>query len=141
MPGDYLHFQRIYSAVSANLDLDGSAVSATAAFSVKSSNHRIYVQRVIVSHLTHVDGKVLTIEDSAGTPVKVVDYVDDAENDTTSGHTSDVWIADFGPVGTPLTLGANLNYVANTGGSGFTARVHIEGYQRLEGAVAAASTN
>ena len=139
MPGDYEHYRRLHQAVEADINLDGSAVAATAAITVRSADHRIFVQRVIVSHLTHVDGKVFTIQDSANTPIKLVDYLDDAEGDTTA--LADVRVFDFGPKGTPITTGKNLNYEANTGGTGFAARVHIEGYQVLANAVAAASTN
>jgi hypothetical protein len=129
MSDGYLKKRRENSGFVATFALDGGAVTATAVQAVKSANHQIYIQRVHVSHLTHADGKLLTIQDAAGTPVKFVDYLDDAESDTTWGSDYKTW--DFGPEGVPITAGKNLDYVANTGGSGFLARVVVEGYQKL----------
>ena len=134
---DYRRYQDAYGAVVIDADLDGTALAATTPTggSVKSSLYTIFVQKVVISHLTHVDGKVLTVQDDNGTPSKIVDYVDDAENDTTAN--ADCRTFDFGPAGIPLTQGKNLQLVANTGGTGFTGRVHIEGYQKLTGVGAA----
>lgn len=133
MSDAYRRYQDAYGRVAIDVDLDGAALAATtpSGGAVKNSLHTIYVQRVLISHITHVDGKAMTVQDSAGTPVKIVDYLDDAEGDSTAA--ADQRSFDFGPAGTPLTQGKDLQLVANTGGTGFKARVHIEGYQKLTG--------
>lgn len=133
--GDYTYYHKLYGKYEGNAHLAGGAETATALITAKSAKHTVYLQKVVYSIKTHADGKILTIEDSAGTPVLFAQFLDDAENDTTSGHVSDVWIADFGPEGVPLTEGKNLNYVANTGGSGHTGLLHAVGYQKINGAV------
>lgn len=134
---DYRQNLDTYKKVSADVALDGSAVSATAAISVKSANHRIYVQRITLSITTHANAKVFRIEDSASTPVIIAARTDL----TAAAGVPDVITWDFGTEGFPVTLGKDINYVANTGGSGFVGVFHVEGYEKLVGPVAAASTN
>lgn len=126
----YLKLRSAHSGFVETFALDGGAKTATEIKAVGSALHQIYLQRVYISHMTHVDGKVLTIQDDADTPIKFIDYIDDAEGD---GADQDMKIFDFGPNGVPLSLGKSLDYVANTAGSGFLARVVVEGYQRLTG--------
>lgn len=134
----YGRLRRENSAFDVDYDLAAGAVAATHLQTVKSTSHRIYVQKIIISYLTHVDGKTIDFQDDANTPVVIARRLDDAEGDSTAN--ADVIVIDFGPKGTPLTLGKNLDIVANTGGTGSTGRIHIEGYQKLEGVVAGVYT-
>jgi hypothetical protein len=125
--GDYLVPQYENVKFALDFDLDGTAVATTLKQAVKSGSYQIFVQRIVLSYITHVATKVFTIQDDAGTPVKIANRADLAA----AAGVPDVQEWNFGPQGTPLTLGKNLMVVANTGGTGFTARVHIEGYQKL----------
>lgn len=137
MPGDYIHKQAQNTGFSYDIDLDGAAVAATAIRTVKSANHRIYVQRVTLNIKTHANAKVFSVEDSAGTPLNVAYHTDL----TFAAGVPSVVEWDFGPNGRALTIGKNLNYLANTAGSGFVGNFHVEGYEKLDATVAAASTN
>ena len=124
-------------AVSGDVSLDGTAISATALISVKSANHRIYITKVTLNIETHANSKVFVIEDSASTPVTIASHTDL----TFAAGVPSVVTWDFGEEGFPATLGKDINYVANTGGTGFVGNFHVEGYETLVGPVAAASTN
>ncbi len=126
--GDYLQLQRENHAVAVDYQLGTAAVAATHLVTVKDIKHTIFVQRIVVSYLTHADGKTIDFQDDANSPVLIARRLDDAENDTTAGADCIVW--DFGPIGTALTEGKSLDIVANTADSGSTARIHIEGYQK-----------
>lgn len=123
---EYLTLQRDNSAVVVDLALTGAAVGATVLVPGRAS-HTIFIQAIIVSHVTHVAGKVVTIQDDAGSPVLVSTVTDQAAG----VGVRDTDVQDFGPHGIPLTEGQGLAVIANTGGSGFVGRLHIEGYRRL----------
>lgn len=135
--GDYLSLQRENAGFAVDIDLDGSAKATTVVKAVRSANHTIYVQRVVLSFVTHVAAKVFAIQDTAGTPVVIAARTDLAA----AAGVPDVLVWDFGPIGTAITAGKDLNYVANTAGSGFTARFHVEGYQRLSTTINTGTAN
>lgn len=136
MAGDYVAYQRDFHRVVVDTPLDGSAVAATVAYAGRV-NHTIFIQRIVVSYLTHVAGKVITVQDDAGTPVPIVTHADQAAG----VGVPEVQSWDFGPVGKPLTEGKGLAYLANTGGGGFTGSVHIEGYRRLTATINTGTAN
>lgn len=128
---DYLHLQSVNHRVVINGSLDGTAVAASTppGGTVKDTKHTIFVQKITLSITTHANGKVFTVQDSAGTPVKVASRTDL----TAAAGVPDTVTWDFGPVGYPLTEGKDLQIVANTGGTGFVGVYHIEGYQKQTG--------
>ncbi len=125
--GDYLVPQRENDRFTVDLPLSGAALAATKEVSVRNANFQIFVQKVVISHITHVAGKTVEVQDDAATPVPILVHNDYAA----AAGVPDIVTFDFGPIGTPLTLGQNLMVLANTGGTGFVALVHIEGYQKL----------
>lgn len=137
--GDYLSLQRENIGFAIDIDLDGSAKTTTAVKAARSANYTVYVQRLVISITTHAAGKVFTLQDTAGTPVVIAAYSDLAL--VVGGTVADIKVWDFGPIGTAITAGKDLNYVANTGGSGFVARVHVEGYQKLSTTVNTGTAN
>jgi hypothetical protein len=136
--GDYIQLQRENHRFAVDANITATAQAATAAVTAKSANHQIYVQRITLSITTHANAKVaLTVQSSNGTPVVIASRTDL----TAAAGVPDVIVWDFGPIGTPVAKGENLNWLWSTGDSGPTGRAHIEGYQKLIGPVAQASTN
>lgn len=133
---DYRDLQQHHQLMVADVDLATSTDSDpdTTLLTARSANHRIWVQKITLSIITHAAATV-QFEDTANTPVVIASHVDAA---AAAGVPSVVhW--DFGVVGTPLTLGKDLELSVLA--AGVAARVHVEGYQKLVGPVAAASTN
>jgi len=139
MAGDYLHwqFQHTRKITDAFILAATDYTTATALITAKSADHRIYVQRISVS-ITGYAANTWTFQDSAGTPVPIAFLSIPASTATTFGDEGTV-IFDFGPTGIPLTKGKNLNMIMSAAGA--AGAIHIEAYEKLEGAVAAASTN
>lgn len=94
---------------------------------VKSANHTIYVQRIILSVITDA-AQSLTFQDDAGTPVII------AKSAASPGLGVEV-VADFGPKGYALTAGKNLDVVIS--GAGLACKVSIEAYEKLTAAAVA----
>lgn len=128
MAGDYLAYQKNNSAVKADVDVLTGTASYADVITPKSANHQIFIQKVTLSITTHVAADVYTVDDDgAGPPIAV--HTDAA---AAAGVPSVVtW--DFGPVGRPITKGANVDVSHSSTGVGV---IHIEGYQRLIGPVA-----
>lgn len=135
--GDYLHYQFQYRRKIADLTILAATDDQTDLLTVKSGDHRIYIQRIVVS-LTTYSAKTWTFQDDANTPVEIAHLSIPASAPTAGGDSGTI-VWDFGPVGTPLTLGKNLDLAMSAAGAAGT--VHIEGYEKMEGAVAVASTN
>lgn len=139
MAGDYLHwqFQHTRKIVDRNIAAADTSTEHADIITPKSANHRIYVQRIVFAPTTY-SAKTFTFQDDAGTPVPIAHMSIPAAAPTTGGDTC-MFVIDFGPTGTPLTLGKNLDI--SISGAGAAGRLHIEAYEKLEGAVAAATTN
>jgi hypothetical protein len=60
-----------------------------------------------------------------------------AHTDAATGLSVVTW--DFGPHGTPLTKGEELDIIFSA--AGIAGRIHIEAYEKLVGPVAMGSTN
>src|SRR4051812_17312010 len=109
--GDYGHYQRFHT--SRNFDLavltSTDYSSATALITARSANHTLYIQKIQIS-VTDYAAKTWTFQDSAGTPVKLGSISIPA---TIEAHVSEsgTITLDFGPAGTPLTLGKALNMI------------------------------
>jgi hypothetical protein len=106
---------------------DGSVLAAdsatiTDAIAVKDAYHQIFITKITVSVTTDA-AQSLTFQDDAGTPIVI------AKTKATPGLGPIVF--EFGDLGTPLTVGKNLDITIS--GAGLAARVHVEGYQRKTG--------
>lgn len=135
--GDYLTVQNENTPFAVDFDITAAALGATTKKAVRSADWQIYVQRIVFSHATHVVSKVFSVQDDAGTPVVIAAFADLAA----AAGVPDARVWDFGPKGTPLTIGQNLQVLANTGGTGFAGRLHIEGYQRLGNVISTLTPN
>lgn len=133
MNGDYRGYQNLYGRLNANVDILTGTASYADVLAAKSANHTVYVQKITLSILTHVADTYTFDDDGAGPAIAVhLDVTPQAAG------VPAVVVFDFGPEGVALTKGANLDVSHSSTG---TAKVHIEGYQRLTGAVAPATTN
>ena len=139
MPGDYFHIQ----AQNVREITDRFVLAATdystpnALITAKSANHRVYVQKLTIS-ITTYSAKTWTFQDSAGTPVPIAHISMPAAAVVLPSESGTITF-DFGPTGVALTLGKNFNMTMSA--AGLAGVVHVEGYQKLEGAVAMGSTN
>ena len=132
MAGDYLHWQFQFSRKIANVDILTGTAAYADVLTPKSANHQIYIQKITLSITTHAADVYLFDDDGTGPPIA-------AHTDAAAGAgVLSVVTWDFGPTGRPLTLGANLDVSHSASG---VAVAHIEGYERLVGPVAVASTN
>ena len=141
MPGDYFHLQSQYTRkvgydyITATEQTTRLPTGWTA---VKSAQHQQFVQRIFLSITTHANAKVaLTVQSSNGTPVVIASRTDL----TAAAGVPDVIVWDFGPQGIPVALGESVRVLWSTGGSGPVGCMTIEGYEKLVGPVAIASTN
>lgn len=137
MPGDYFHYQSIYSAKIYDGTILAATDDQTDLLTPKSANHRIFIQKIEVS-ITTYSAKTWTFRDDAGTPVEIAHLSIPASAPTAGGDSGTI-VWDFGPKGTPLTTGKNLDLEMSAAGA--AGRIHIEAYEVLVGPVAAASTN
>lgn len=94
---------------------------------VKSANHKVYVQAILVVPSVGA-AEAVTFQDDASTPVVV------AKTKATAVQ-GESYLFDFGPEGFPLTLGKNLDMIVAAGGV-LRAAVHVEGYEKLGATIA-----
>ena|SRR3990167_6635984 len=137
MAGDYKSYRQIYSAKTYDGTILAATDDQTDLLTVKSANHRIFIQKIAVSVTTY-SAVTWTFQDDAGTPV-VIAHVSIPATAPTAGGDGGTITWDFGPEGTPLTTGNNLDLAMSAAGA--AGRIHIEAYERLVGPVAVASTN
>jgi hypothetical protein len=129
--GDYAGYQNHYSNKSTDLAVL-AATDDTTLITAKSANHRIYVQKIVVN-ITTYSAKTWLFKDSAGTPVdKALISIPAAAVALPSESGS--MVIDFGPKGTPLTLGKNL--LLDVSAAGAAGTIHVEAYEKLEGVIA-----
>ena len=118
--------------------ITATAQAATAAKTVKSANHQLYVQRITLSITTHANAKVaLTVQSSNASPVPIFSRTDL----TAAAGVPDVITCDFGPDGLAMIKGESVDWLWSTAGSGPLGKATMEGYEVLVGPVAQASTN
>jgi len=139
MAGDYLHWQFQHTRKPYNgVILAATDYStATSIISVKNADYRVYVQKISINVTTY-SAKTWTFQDSAGTPVPIAHLSIPAAAVALASESGSI-VFDFGPTGFPLTLGKNLDLKMSA--AGVAGAIHIEAYEKLEGAVAVASTN
>jgi hypothetical protein len=105
---------------------------------VRSANHQLFITRIVWTVTTHVNAKVLiTVQSSNATPVVVYSRTDL----TAAAGVPDSADVTLGELGIPILKGESAHWLWSTGGTGATGRIHIEGYEKLIGPVAVASTN
>lgn len=92
---------------------------------VKSANHRIYVQKIVVNVST-VAAQTITFKDDAGTPVVI------AELPASAAKGAQV-LLDAPGEGVPLTLGKNLDVTASA--AGVAGSLYVEAYQKLDATI------
>lgn len=136
MAGDYLKLQRHYGPLVTDLDLTVLDMDGTrpAVVSPRASTYQVYIQKITFAPSVYA-AVVLTFKDSAGV---VIGKFSIPATEPTTGADDGMRMLDFGPNGTPLTLGATL--AIGFAGVGVAGRVHIEAYQRL-GQTISVSTN
>jgi len=133
MAGDYLFYQRTYAKKSATVNvLTGTAAYADV-LTPKSANHQLFIQRIVLSIITHV-ADTYTIDDDGAGPA-IATHLDVTPQ---AAGVPSVVVWNFGPEGYPVTKGANVDVSHSATG---VANIHIEGYEKLIGPVAQASTN
>src|SRR5882672_8112037 len=115
----YGQLRRFYQGVVADVDV-ATADTARSAIIALVANQTIYIQRIEVAIIT-VAAQSLIFQDNAGTPIIIA-------KTAVSAPIGPIFF-DFGPEGTPLTVGKQLDIA--TSGAGVAARVHVEGYRKL----------
>lgn len=118
--GDVLVPQRENIRLIADVDVAAADATKDNILAVKSANHQIFVQKIVVSVITDA-AQSLIFQDDAGTPVII--------GKTKASPGLGPLLFEFGPNGTPLTVGKNLDIA--TSAAGIAARVHVEAYQKL----------
>jgi hypothetical protein len=136
MAGDYLQHQYNHTRKVTDFFV-AAATDDSTLISVKSANHRLYIQKITVG-ITTYSAKTWTFTDSAGTPVPIW-HISIPAAAVALPSESNGMVIDFGPTGLALTLGKNL--LLDVSAAGAAGAIHIEAYEKLEGAVAAATTN
>lgn len=129
MLGDYTAYKRHYTNKSIDRTILATDTSAAHAdvIAPRNSLHTIYIQKITLSISTHA-AQTITFQDGQATP-KVIAALTDAA----AGKAVETW--DFGPEGTPLSEGEELDIILSA--AGIAARVHIEAYEKLTGVGAA----
>jgi hypothetical protein len=123
-------YQQTYGKLTYNRALVvGESTTLDSVIAVRNANYTIYVQSIVFA-CSNGGAHVLTFQDDAGTPIVIA-----ATPDTAVAGES--YIYDFGPEGFPLTQGKNLDVTISS--AGIAGGLHIEAYQKLTAAVAAAS--
>ena len=136
--GDYLYYQHTYNGWRAQALITATAQATVAAKTVRSANHQLFVQRITLSIAVHANAKVaLTVQSSNATPVVIASRTDL----TAAAGVPDTLVWDFGPAGIEMIKGESVHWLWSTGDSGPVGKATMEGYEKLIGPVAMASTN
>lgn len=137
MAGDYVFFKtrnRNKTVSRTVLAADTSAEHADV-IAPKSALHTIYIQRISFAPTTYA-AQTLTFRDGAGTPV-VIGHMSIPAAAPTTGVCQ--YVIDFGPEGTPLTIGEELDVIFSAAGP--AGRLVIEAYETGPSVAAVGSTN
>lgn len=127
--GDYLHWQFQYTRKNYDQSVVAADTSTNTANIIvpKSAKHRIYIQKITVSITTYA-AVTWTFQDGAGTPVPIAFMSIPAAAPALPSETQ--YVFDYGPTGTPLTIGEELDVILSAAGA--AGRIHIEAYEKLE---------
>jgi hypothetical protein len=88
-----------------------------------NSSSTVYVTKFTVSITTHANGKIVQLQDSAGSPVVYAKRTDL----TAAAGVPDTITWDFGKVGIPMTLGKKAQGMSES--SGPSGWFYAEGYE------------
>jgi hypothetical protein len=105
----------------ADTDLEGTT-GGTVTLAAARTNFQIYVQKIVLSIVTHVNAKIVTFQDS--TPLQLAAHTDA----TAAAGVPSVVAWDFGPHGAPLAV--DKAFTVTNPASGCVGRVHVEGYYK-----------
>ena len=137
MNGDYTGYQHAHAQKC--LDRQILAADDTTALNnlitPKSANHALVIQKIVFYETTESNGKTLTFQDDASTPVKLGVY----SSTTAAAGIPKSAVFDFGPRGYQLTTGKNFDIAVSA--AGMAGALHVEAYEKLVGPVAPATTN
>ena len=117
--GDYAQEKRWHSDKTTDVEFAASAVDNV--ISPKSSNHAIYIQKIVYSPTTVAAVAIVIDDDGAGAAIATV-----------PASQSTPFTVDFGPKGKKVTTGANVDIAAAAGCAG---QFHIEAYEKLANAI------
>ncbi len=129
--GDYVGYQNHYSNKTTDLTVL-AATDDTTLITAKSANHQIFVQKITITISTY-SAKTWLFKDSAGTPVEL-DLVTIPAAGVALPSENNSIVLDYGPKGTPLTLGKNL--LLDVSAAGAAGRIHVEAYEKLGAVIA-----
>jgi hypothetical protein len=129
MTGEYLQLRRENENKSKTYQMAAADTSTQTdnMIAVKSANHQLFIQRIRFFPTTY-SAVTFTFRDDAGTPVPIGFMSIPATAPTTGGDT-DMYLLDYGPEGTPLTAGRNLDVVLSAAGA--AGRLVIEAFQKI----------
>ena len=135
--GDYVHYKHTHRNKTVSRTVLAADVSATHADIIvpKSSQHTIYVQRITFAPTTYA-AQTLTFQDGANTPVVIGHMSIPAAAPTTGICQYEI---DYGPEGTPLTKGEELDVIISAAGP--AGRLVVEAYEVGPQVAAAGPTN
>ncbi len=125
---DYSRYQTFFTSKVSDLAITALDNPGTRTIiTPKSANERIYVQR-ITAYPSVYAAATLTFQDGAGVAIGQMVVPATAP----AGPTA--WL-EFGPTGTPLTVGTTL--VVVHAGAPIACRIHVEAYEKLSVVTAA----
>ena len=125
-------YRTFYQDISSNLVVTAATSTTTLVTARSTTNHTIYIQRIVMFILTDPGALKIDFQDTAGTPFVVAEIPANPGNDTR-------WDFDFGEQGIPLTQGKNFQFVP--AGTGFVGHIEYYGYSKLTAAMAAGTGN
>lgn len=129
--GDYSFFKRFYKNRTTDVTIAAATQNYADVIAPKSSNHQVFVQKIILSITTHA-AQTMTFDDDGSGPA-IAAHTDAA---AAAGVPSEV-VWDFGPEGRPIT--GNLDITQS--GAGIAGVVHIEAYEKLVTPMAVGNNN
>jgi hypothetical protein len=136
LSGDYTAFQTQFRSKTTDLTVL-AATDDTTLITAHTANHTIYIQKISVS-ITTYSAKTWLFKDSATTPVEIAFCSISAAAVALKSESGTMdW--DFGPTGTPLTMGKN--FLLDMSAAGAAGRVHVEAYEKLGTTVTVGPTN
>lgn len=137
--GDYTHFKFHHRNKTRSRHVLATDTSTELAdfITPKSSEHTLYIQRITLSPTTYA-AQNLTFRDGAASPIPIGIISVPAAAPTTGGYNGQ-HILDYGPEGTPLTKGEELDVIVSA--AGIAGRLVVEAYEVGPQVAAAGPTN
>lgn len=134
--GDYSHFKHLFRNKTRSRHVLATDTSTELAdfITPKSALHTIYVQRITLHPTTYAAQTLRAVD---GNSIPISHFSVPAAAPTTLGPA--YYEADFGPEGTPLTIGEELDIVLSA--AGIAGRLVVEAYEVGPSVAAIASTN